>query len=174
MDVYAAARKMSALTLDPAIASLPAKPPSHDIQYQHARNLLLKAFHNVHNKPPWSREPQARLVFPTSNGTIDELTCVPRYARQLSKSSNACNVSLITAAGVEFRIHSRMLVDGPKFREEWLIESDVSLHIALYRVALTLDKDVSATKPLCSRAAEGMSPNSHRPLGQLPLHRRLQ
>jgi hypothetical protein len=49
-----------------------------------------------------------------------------RYARQLSKSMSACNVSLITTVGVEFRIHSRMLVNGPKFPEEWLIEDEVS------------------------------------------------
>jgi hypothetical protein len=49
-----------------------------------------------------------------------------RYARQLSKSTSACKVSLITTARVEFRIHSRMLVNGPKFPEEWLIEDEVS------------------------------------------------
>ena len=62
IDVHAAARKLSALILNPAVASLPAKPPSQHIQYEHARNSLLKAFDKLPNKSPLFQGPQAQRV----------------------------------------------------------------------------------------------------------------
>jgi hypothetical protein len=98
-----------------------------------ACNLLRKAF-----KRGWEPLPQAQKLQNEYVNLRDDhfrrLTIVRRHLSFLLDTPVGRDLNLITAAGVEFMVHSVMLIGGSKFLQEGLFPGGVSTHAPAFHV----------------------------------------
>jgi hypothetical protein len=98
-----------------------------------ARNLLRRAFKRSWEPLPTAQKLQNEYVT-LRDDRFWRLTMVRRHLTLLLDTPIGRDFNLITAAGVEFKVHSVMLIGGSKFLQEGLFPGGVSTHaLAFYR-----------------------------------------
>jgi hypothetical protein len=97
-----------------------------------ARNLLRRAFKRSWEPLPTAQKLQNEYVT-LRDDRFWRLTMVRRHLTLLLDTPIGRDFNLITAAGVEFKVHSVMLIGGSKFFQEGLFAGGVSTHaLAFY------------------------------------------
>jgi hypothetical protein len=90
-----------------------------------ARNLLRKAFKRSWEPLPNAQKLQNEYVT-LQDVRIRRLTIAERHASLLLNTPIGRDFNLITTAGVEFKVHSVLLIGGSKFLQEGLFPGGVS------------------------------------------------